>query len=80
MQVSGDEQKRLFSEKNYGDGEAGLGIGLTLTTYGSVAYQLKDANLEANDTCDFIFKALQIFNKTGIKITRVAQNPKLMVT
>lgn len=38
---------------------------MTLTTYGSVAYQLKDANLEASGTCDFVCKALSIVNKTG---------------
>ncbi|XP_065157466.1 uncharacterized protein [Atheta coriaria] len=63
---SGSRRASSSVSQNYGDGEAGLGIGLTLTTYGSVAYQLKDANLEANDTCDFIFKALQIFNKTVV--------------
>lgn len=64
-QVSGDEQKRLCAEKKYADGEQGLRIGISLTTYGSVAYQLKDANLEASSTCDFVLKALKIVNKTG---------------
>lgn len=63
--MSGDEQRRLCSEQKYIDGEQGLGLGLSLTTYGSVAYQLKDANLEASGTCDFICKALNIVNKTG---------------
>ncbi|XP_022906891.1 serine/arginine repetitive matrix protein 5-like [Onthophagus taurus] len=62
-QVSGDEQKRLCAEQKY-DGEQGLGLGISLTTYGSVAYQLKDANLEANGTCDFVIKAMNIVNKT----------------
>lgn len=43
---------------------------MTLTTYGSVAYQLKDANLEASGTCDFVCKALSIVNKTGKKTIR----------
>ncbi|KAK4882610.1 hypothetical protein RN001_005929 [Aquatica leii] len=65
-QVSGDEQRRLCSEQKYGTGEQGLGIGLSLTTYGSVAYQLKDANLEATSTCDFVCKALTIVNRTVV--------------
>ncbi|KAL1506432.1 hypothetical protein ABEB36_005803 [Hypothenemus hampei] len=64
-QVSGDEQRRLCGDQNYSrDTGHGLGLSLTLTTYGSVAYQLKDANLEASGTCDFVFKALRIVNKT----------------
>ncbi|RZC42390.1 hypothetical protein BDFB_013892, partial [Asbolus verrucosus] len=63
-QVSGDEQRRLCSDQKYGGGEQGIGLGLSLTTYGSVAYQLKDANLEASGTCDFVCKALSIVNKT----------------
>lgn len=63
-QVSGDEQRRLCSEKYTEPGE-GVGLALSLTTYGSVAYQLKDANLEATGTCDFVCKALSIVNKTG---------------
>ncbi|KAK9719666.1 hypothetical protein QE152_g22557 [Popillia japonica] len=64
-QVSGDEQKHLCAEK-YPDTERGLGVGISLTTYGSVAYQLKDANLEATSTCDFIIKAMNIVNKTVV--------------
>lgn len=40
---------------------------MSLTTYGSVAYQLKDANLEATGTCDFVCKAMTIVNRTGKK-------------
>ncbi|CAH1986342.1 unnamed protein product [Acanthoscelides obtectus] len=77
-QMSGDEQRRLCasaasnaaadshrSSSAIGGGGGG-GITLALTTYGSVAYQLKDANLEANSTCDFVCKALSIVNKTVI--------------
>lgn len=65
-QVSGDEQRRLFGDQKYERQMGqGLNLSLTLTTYGSVAYQLKDANLEASGTCDFVCKALTIVNKTG---------------
>ncbi|KAH1027225.1 hypothetical protein HUJ05_000776 [Dendroctonus ponderosae] len=65
-QVSGDEQRRLFGDQKYvREMGEGLNLSLTLTTYGSVAYQLKDANLEASGTCDFVCKALGIVNKTG---------------
>lgn len=63
--MSGDEQKRLCSDQNYGGHK--LGIGVSLTTYGSVAYQLKDANLEATSTCDFVCKAMTIVNRTSKK-------------
>lgn len=63
--MSGDEQRRLCAEQKYAAAESGLGLTMTLTTYGSVAYQLKDANLEASGTCDFVCKALSIVNKTG---------------
>uniref|UniRef100_A0AAR5P0U0 Galectin n=1 Tax=Dendroctonus ponderosae TaxID=77166 RepID=A0AAR5P0U0_DENPD len=64
-QVSGDEQRRLFGDQKYvREMGEGLNLSLTLTTYGSVAYQLKDANLEASGTCDFVCKALGIVNKT----------------
>nr|CAI5826663.1 unnamed protein product [Callosobruchus analis] len=75
--MSGDEQRRLCASAasnaaaNSHRGSStisggGGGITLALTTYGSVAYQLKDANLEANSTCDFVCKALSIVNKTVI--------------
>lgn len=66
-QVSGDEQRRLCGDQKYSrEMGQGLSLSLTLTTYGSVAYQLKDANLEATGTCDFVFRALRIVNKTGM--------------
>lgn len=71
-QVSGDDQRRLCSENTKlesgptTDPETGisLGLGLTLTTYGSVTYQLKDANMESSGTCDFVWRALRIVVKT----------------
>ncbi|XP_050312730.1 uncharacterized protein LOC126747863 isoform X2 [Anthonomus grandis grandis] len=68
-QVSGDEQRRLCgAERKYSRemGHQGLSLSMTLTTYGSVAYQLKDAHFEANGTCDFVYKALKIVNKTVV--------------
>ncbi|XP_023310283.1 uncharacterized protein LOC108909572 [Anoplophora glabripennis] len=66
-QVSGDEQRRLCADQKYGAVDTQrMGLGLSLTTYGSVAYQLKDANLEATGTCDFVCKALSIVNKTVV--------------
>ncbi|XP_063381548.1 uncharacterized protein LOC134668034 [Cydia fagiglandana] len=62
-QVSGDEQRRLCGEQaKYNERSLGLGVGLT--TYGSVAYQLKDANMEASGTMDFVCRAAKIMNRT----------------
>ncbi|CAG9769133.1 unnamed protein product [Ceutorhynchus assimilis] len=70
-QVSGDEHRRLCSDQKYSrEMGQGLSLSMTLTTYGSVAYQLKDANLEATGTCDFVFKALKIINRTGVQFLR----------
>ncbi|XP_026319232.1 uncharacterized protein LOC113229765 [Hyposmocoma kahamanoa] len=63
-QVSGDEQRRLCGEQAKYSERAGLGLGVGLTTYGSVAYQLKDANMEASGTVDFICRAARIINRT----------------
>ncbi|XP_064072356.1 uncharacterized protein LOC113400846 [Vanessa tameamea] len=65
-QVSGDEQRRLCGEhaKYTERSGLGLGLGVGLTTYGSVAYQLKDANMEATGTIDFICRAAKIMNRT----------------
>ncbi|XP_049872490.1 serine/arginine repetitive matrix protein 2-like [Pectinophora gossypiella] len=63
-QVSGDEQRRLCGEQAKYKERAGMGLGVGLTTYGSVAYQLKDANMEASGTVDFICRAARIMNRT----------------
>lgn len=34
--------------------------------YGSLVFQLKDAHLEANGTCDFVFRALRVVSKTTV--------------
>ncbi|XP_059057514.1 uncharacterized protein LOC131851101 [Achroia grisella] len=63
-QVSGDEQRRLCGEQAKYNDRSGLGLGVGLTTYGSVAYQLKDANMEASGTVDFVCRAAKIMNRT----------------
>ncbi|CAG9562819.1 unnamed protein product [Danaus chrysippus] len=63
-QVSGDEQRRLCGEQAKYSDRSGLGLGVGLTTYGSVAYQLKDANMEASGTVDFVCRAARIMNRT----------------
>lgn len=63
--MSGDEQRRLCADQKYTEKVDGVNLALSLTTYGSVAYQLKDANLEATGTCDFVCRAMRIVNKTG---------------
>ncbi|XP_060801439.1 uncharacterized protein LOC132901995 [Amyelois transitella] len=63
-QVSGDEQRRLCGEQAKYNDRSGLGLGVGLTTYGSVAYQLKDANMEASGTVDFMCRAAKIMNRT----------------
>lgn len=75
-QVSGDEQRQLCGERTKlsastgciggsQDAASSLPLGISLATYGSVAYQLKDANMEASGTCDFVCRAMRIVNKTG---------------
>lgn len=64
-QVSGDEQRRLCGEQAKYSDRTSLGLGMGLTTYGSVAYQLKDANMEASGTVDFVCRAAKIMNRTS---------------
>ncbi|GLH04874.1 SFRICE_013476 [Gryllus bimaculatus] len=54
-QVSADDRRHLC-ERTKLSSEPGLG----LTAYGSVVYQLKDANMEASGACDFVCRALRI--------------------
>ncbi|XP_020292040.1 peptidyl-prolyl cis-trans isomerase CYP95-like [Pseudomyrmex gracilis] len=64
-QLSGDESRRLFAggakAPEKGNTEA---TNLGVATYGSVVFQLKDAHLEANGICDFVFRALRVISKT----------------
>ncbi|XP_016839387.1 uncharacterized protein LOC100677905 [Nasonia vitripennis] len=68
-QFSGDESRRLcagntsIAEKG-GSGSCGGPMGVA--AYGSLVFQLKDAHLEANGTCDFVFRALRVVSKTMI--------------
>lgn len=65
FQLSGDESRRLCAggakvpEKSNAEA-TNLGV----ATYGSVVFQLKDAHLEANGICDFVFRALKVISKT----------------
>ncbi|XP_068993840.1 uncharacterized protein DKFZp434B061 isoform X2 [Neodiprion pinetum] len=69
-QFSGDESRRLcggassITEKGVIDPDT-----LAVATYGSLAFQLKDAHLEAGSTCDFVSRALGVIGKTlGVTI------------
>ena len=57
-QVSSDDRRHLCERTK-------LSSDVGLTPYGSVVYQLKDANMEASGTCDFVWRAMQVFYKTG---------------
>lgn len=39
---------------------------LGVITYGSVVFQLKDANLEANNICDFVFRGMRVVCRTRV--------------
>ena len=53
-----DDRRQLFSAGK-------LNVETGMSAYGSIVYQMKDANMEANSTCEFVYKALKIFSKTG---------------
>ncbi|XP_045133837.1 transmembrane protein 272-like isoform X2 [Portunus trituberculatus] len=55
--VSVDDRRQLFSAGK-------LNVETGMSAYGSIVYQMKDANMEANSTCEFVYKALKIFSKT----------------
>ena len=64
LQVSGDDRRQLCAEHTKLAAESATG----LTAYGSVMYQLKDANIEASGVCDFVCRALGIVYKTGASL------------
>ncbi|KAL0276480.1 UNVERIFIED_CONTAM: hypothetical protein PYX00_004043 [Menopon gallinae] len=58
-QASADDRKHLCEHTKLNpEDRTGLRV------YGSVVYQLKDANIEASGTCDFVLRALRIVFKT----------------
>jgi len=59
-QVSADDRRQLCEQTKLNP-EGGGGH----TVYGSVVYQLKDANMEASGSCDFTLRSLRIVYKTG---------------
>ncbi|XP_076619351.1 uncharacterized protein LOC143340867 [Colletes latitarsis] len=65
-QFSGDESRRLFNSVAKVPQNTLENGNLGVITYGSVVFQLKDANLEANSTCDFVFRALKVVFKTRV--------------
>ncbi|XP_076236651.1 uncharacterized protein LOC143180656 [Calliopsis andreniformis] len=65
-QFSGDESRRLFTTVDKIPENTMENRKLGVITYGSVVFQLKDANLEANNTCDFVFRAMKVVSKTRV--------------
>lgn len=66
FQFSGDESRRLFNNGVKAPEHKLENGNFNGITYGSVVFQLKDANLEANGSCDFVFRALKVVCKTRI--------------
>ncbi|CAK9804553.1 Transmembrane protein 272 [Anthophora quadrimaculata] len=65
-QFSGDESRRLFTSGAKVPESKMENKNLGVITYGSVVFQLKDANLEANNICDFVFRALRVVCRTRV--------------
>lgn len=57
-----DDRRQLFSADK-------LNVESGMSAYGSIVYQMKDANMEANSTCEFVYKALKIISKTGEQLS-----------
>ncbi|KAK4291801.1 hypothetical protein Pmani_035395 [Petrolisthes manimaculis] len=58
-QVSVDDRRQLFSAGK-------INVESGMSAYGSIAYQMRDANMDSNNTCEFVYKALKIISKTGV--------------
>lgn len=58
LQVSVDDRRQLFSAGK-------LNVESGMSAYGSIIYQMKDANMDSNSTCEFVYKALKVISKTG---------------
>ncbi|XP_042229198.1 mucin-1-like isoform X1 [Homarus americanus] len=56
-QVSVDDRRQLFSAGK-------LNVESGMSAYGSIAYQMRDANMDSNNTCEFVYKALKVISKT----------------
>ncbi|XP_076760324.1 uncharacterized protein LOC143428930 [Xylocopa sonorina] len=65
-QFSGDESRRLFTSSAKAPENTMENRNLGVITYGSVVFQLKDANLEATNICDFVFRALRVVCRTRV--------------
>ncbi|XP_033215019.1 uncharacterized protein LOC117171639 [Belonocnema kinseyi] len=67
-QNSGDESRRLCGTASANSAKKGASSSahMGVAAYGSLVFQLKDANIEANGTCDFVFRALRVVSKTMV--------------
>ncbi|XP_076376026.1 uncharacterized protein LOC143259078 [Megalopta genalis] len=65
-QLSGDESRRLFNNGVKAPDEKVENSTYNAITYGSVVFQLKDANIEARNTIVFVFRALKVMWRTRI--------------
>ncbi|XP_043800523.1 uncharacterized protein LOC122719057 [Apis laboriosa] len=65
-QFSGDESRRLFANGAKVAENTAENRNLGVITYGSVVFQLKDANLEANNICDFVFRGMRVVCRTRV--------------
>lgn len=66
FQFSGDESRRLFANGAKVAENTAESRNLGVITYGSVVFQLKDANLEANNICDFVFRGMRVVCRTRV--------------
>ncbi|XP_029054464.1 uncharacterized protein LOC114881767 isoform X1 [Osmia bicornis bicornis] len=65
-QFSNDESRRLFTNGPSVPKSTKENGNVRVVTYGSVVFQLKDANLEADNTCDFVLRALKVVSRTRV--------------
>lgn len=66
FQFSGDESRRLFANGAKVAENTAESRNLGVITYGSVVFQLKDANLEASNICDFVFRGMRVVCRTRV--------------
>ncbi|XP_076393819.1 uncharacterized protein LOC100877875 isoform X2 [Megachile rotundata] len=65
-QFSNDESRRLFTNGPNIPKNTKENGNVRMVTYGSVVFQLKDANLEADNICDFVLRALKVVSRTKV--------------